>query len=155
MASVSQAVHLLFATIIVIMLCCRLLACIPPHTLKPLAPYPTLTQAFGFSAASKGTSASESDDGDPAGLLLRTAIGAIEGGGGGSGLKAGVERLQGVTSAVKDLMGVAAGSVGDIVEEWHEEVLEVLEQAPMVGVAFTLIKKLVGRGKQAKVCEVI
>ena len=100
-------------------------------------------QAFGpSSSAIKGTTAAcGSDDGDPAGLLLRTAIGAIEGGG----------QVQGVTSAVKDLMMAAAGSVGDIVVDWHEDVLEVLENAPMVGVAFTLIKKIVGRGMQAKV----
>jgi hypothetical protein len=80
--------------------------------------------------------------------LLRTALGAILEGGASS------ERLEGVTSAIKGLMGTVvtvAGAVGDMVDEWQDEVLGVLEQAPMVGVAFTLIKKLVGRGKMATV----
>ena len=104
-----------------------------------------LRQAFGPGSGPPTTGAGGDDD---AGLLLRTALGAILEGGASS------ERLEGVTSAIKGLMGTVvtvAGAVGDMVDEWQDEVLGVLEQAPMVGVAFTLIKKLVGRGKMATV----
>jgi hypothetical protein len=60
------------------------------------------------------------------------------------------EAVRGMVSSAMAVVDLAS----DLVVELHEEILTVLENAPMVGVAFSLIKKVAGRGMQAHVSSI-